>query len=153
MIFAFILLLLGLFLIFVEFYLPGAVLGTLGGISILVSIFVFANDVSSPLLIIMYVLVSIALVVLLIRFTLKRMVRSGSSIYSNKDQEGYVASTYDSQAIGKTGVVISVLKPGGHILVDGKRMLAISQSGYIEVGTEVIIMGGDGESLIVKEKK
>ncbi len=79
--------------------------------------------------------------------------KSGFSIYSNKDQEGYQASEYDVNAIGKKGKVISDLKPGGFIMVDGKKQAAISESGYISHGAEVIVLSGDGESLMVKEIK
>jgi membrane-bound ClpP family serine protease len=143
---------LGFLLIFLEFYLPGAILGTLGGISLAVSIYYFAVLYPSPLWIILYILGLILLLPLLFKFALWKIktAKPDYSIYSGYDQEGYVASSYDKTAIGKVGKVLTDLKPGGHILIDGKKHAAISLSGYLTKGTEVIVVSGDGESLNVK---
>lgn len=146
---------LGLLLIFIEFYIPGAVLGIAGGILIFVSILLFAFQSQSPLYIALYVIAVIISVGLIIKLALLRIrtARPDRSIYSNHDQEGYVASKFDQSAIGKKGVVLSDLKPGGYILVDGKQHQAISQSGYLIKGTEVLVLRGQEESLIVKSIK
>jgi|EndMetStandDraft_9_1072997.scaffolds.fasta_scaffold368221_1 membrane-bound serine protease (ClpP class) len=145
----------GLLLIFIEFYVPGAVMGISGGILIFVSVFMFANQTQAPLWIALYVLGAIASVALVIKYALVRIrtAKPNRSIYSNHDQEGYVASKYDHSAIGKRGIVLSDLKPGGYILIDGKQHQALSQSGYLVKGTEVLVIGGQEESLIVKNIK
>lgn len=148
----FLLVILGLLLILFEFYLPGAVLGTLGGISILVGIFLFASQTSSLIAILLFILGSVIAVGLLIRFAIWRIknAKPQYSIYSNDNQEGYQASSYDKHAIGKTGIVIADLKPGGYILVDGQQQPAISISGYIPKGESVVVIGGQEQSLMVK---
>lgn len=148
----FVLLILGLVLIFLEFYIPGAVMGIIGGVMVLISLVLFASESTSPVYVVLYIILTGVLLVGLVRFALWRIpqARKGFSIYSGSDQEGYVASTYDSAAIGKTGVVLSDLKPGGYILVDGKQHQAISREGYIVKGTEVLVLSGEEESLIVK---
>jgi membrane-bound ClpP family serine protease len=148
----FLLWILGLVLIFIEFYVPGAVMGIAGGIFVFVGILLFALQSSSPWATIFYLLANIASVVLIIKFVIKRIKHANPSysIYSNHSQEGYVASSYEKQAIGKVGVVLSDLKPGGYILIEGEQHQAISQSGYIIKGTEVLVLSGQEESLIVK---
>lgn len=147
-----ILLIIGLLLILIEFYLPGAIMGVLGGCFLLASIIVFAMDTGSVLLTFAYIIGVAIAVGLLIKFALWRIrtAAPGRSIYLESDQQGYQASDFDASAIGKTGIVVTDLKPGGHILVEGKRRQAISQSGYLPKGTEVIVLGGQEESLIVK---
>ena len=146
--------LVGLLLIFLEFYLPGAILGILGGVLLLASIYQY---VSQGTLIgsLFFVTGVIASVALLIRFTLWRIRTSKSaySIYSNADQKGYVASGFDKNAIGKIGIVSSDLKPGGYIKIEGKQHQALSESGYVVKGTEVLVIGGQEESLIVTTRK
>lgn len=151
----FLLVLLGLVLILLEFFIPGAILGILGGISILVGILLFASQTSSVLAIILFLAGSAAAVILLIRFAMWRIVRSKGSntIYSEHDQEGFQASSYDPSAIGKTGTVLADLKPGGFILVEGRQHPAISVSGYILKGEIVSVIGGEEQSLIVKSSK
>lgn len=142
----------GLFMIFLEFYLPGGIMGVLGAVAVLASIVLFAMQSNSPLAILLYIIGTVASTVLLFKFALWRIrhAKPDRSIYSEGDQEGYVACVYDKSAIGKMGIVQSDLKPGGHILVEGKKHGAISKSGYITKGSEVIVLGGEGESLTVK---
>lgn len=144
----------GLLLIFLEFYLPGAILGTIGGLFVFSSVILFAMEGASPLFIFLYLIGVIASVAILIRYALWRIPRTKPeySIYSDHSQTGYVASTFDETAIGKHGIVLSDLKPGGYILVEGKQKQAISVSGYITKGTEIEVIGGQEESLIVKHK-
>lgn len=146
---------LGLLLILIEFYLPGAVMGIAGGILVLTSIVLFAMQTSSPWWLLLYLIGVVIIIVYLVKFALWRIrtAKPSRSIYLNSDQTGYQASTFDASVIGKTGVVVTDLKPGGHIMVDGKRLQAISQSGYLTKGTEVIILSGQEESLIVKQIK
>ena len=92
----FLLVFLGLILILFEFYIPGAIMGILGGVSILGGILFFASQTDSAVPI-FYLLSGSAAVVLLIRFAMWRIVHSKSpySIYSNHDQAGFQASSYD----------------------------------------------------------
>jgi membrane-bound ClpP family serine protease len=148
----FILLGVGLLLIFLEFFLPGGIMGMLGALVVVGSIIVFAMQQDSLLLVLLYAAGSIALVVLLFRFALWRL-RYGSgakSFYSEDSQHGYTASTFDRSVIGKLGVVDTDLRPGGHVIVEEQRHTAISVSGYINKGEKVKVIGGQGESLTVK---
>jgi membrane-bound ClpP family serine protease len=151
----FILLAIGLLLIFIEFYLPGAVMGVTGTILVLISIFLFASTFNSSILTILYIIGTTVCVGLLIKFALRRIVKAKPeySIYSNKDQKNYYASSYDKTAIGKKGIVLADLKPGGYITIEGKQHQAISLTGYLTKGTEVIVVSGDGESLSVRSEK
>lgn len=152
---SFVLLAIGLLLIVLEFYLPGAVMGILGGVCVLASVVVFASQSNSLLAVIIFIVCVAITIGLLIKFTLRRIVsaKPGYSIYSSSDQEGYQASTFDASAIGKVGTVLSDLKPGGYILIEGQQHQAISITGYIPKGEEVIVISGQEESLIVKSQK
>lgn len=148
----FILLGLGLFSILTEFFVPGAIMGIIGCLLILAAIILFVIQTNSVVAIIFFIIGTLIAVALMIRFALWRIVsnKSGFSIYSRDDQEGYRASKFDPNVIGKTGIVLSDLKPGGYILIEGNQHQAISVSGYLPKGTEVIVLSGQEESLIVK---
>lgn len=145
----------GILLIYFEFYLPGAILGTLGGLAILWSYFLLIDSGAGPFEILTFIGVTLALVVLVVRYALWSIPREkgGRGIYLSGDQEGYVSSSYDMQAIGKEGEVLTDLKPGGFIIVDGIQQPAISLSGYIVKGEKVKVISGDGDNLIVKRKE
>lgn len=151
---AIILWLLGLVLIFIEFYIPGAIMGTIGAVLIVASLVLFILLTQNVLFIAIYIAAVVISVIAVIRFAMWKIPRTQrqKSIYSNDAQVGFVASTYDKSAIGKTGKVLSDLKPGGYISIDGKQHQAISETGYIVRGEEVEVIRGEGESLIVKKK-
>lgn len=149
---AYLLLALGMLLIFIEFFLPGAVMGTMGAFLVIASILVFASSTNSMLALICYLLAVSILLYYVIKLAIWRMLKTKPehTIYSDASQVGYVASTYDASVIGKQGVVISDLKPGGYILVEGKKLQAISVGGYIPQGSQVEVISGQEESLFVK---
>lgn len=144
----------GIVLIYLEFYLPGAVFGTAGALLVLAAIFQAIITYESTWAVIAFGALAIALVAAVIKFALWQIPRqkSGMSIYSDGDQQGYVASTFDQNAIGKSGEVLSDLRPGGYILIDGVQHQALSESGYLVKGTPVKVIRGEGDSLIVKEE-
>lgn len=150
----FILLGIGLLLIFLEFFFPGGILGTIAGVLLIASIVFFALDSQSAMWTFLYTLGIAALVALLVKLTLSR-IRKGKfkGVYQNDDQSGYFASSFDKELIGKRGEALSDLRPSGHILVEGKRYQAVLKSGYLEKGSPVEVIGGEGAHLIVKEIK
>lgn len=149
---SFICLAIGLLLIFIEFFVPGAIMGTLGGVFVLASLILFATESNSLLAILVYFLGVCISLGLLFKFALWRIRHASPnfSIYSDASQSGFQASTFDEAAIGKVGTVLSDLKPGGYVLIDGQQHQAISQSGYIAKGSQIEVVGGQEESLIVK---
>ncbi len=150
----FVLLGVGLLLIFLEFFLPGGIMGTIGALVVMGSVVLFAMQAESMLYILLYTVGCVVLVALLFRFALWRIRHGepGKTIYSDDAQEGFTASRFDTTAIGKSGLVDTDLRPGGHIIVDEKRHSAISVSGYISKGEKVKVIGGQGESLTVKKE-
>jgi len=144
--------LIGLILVFLEFFLPGMIFGTAGAIMLLASVFFFAREYTSEFLILAYCfLVALSLMVIIkAALAAIRRTRKSQSFLSDDAQDGYVASTYDKSAIGKVAVVLSDLKPGGYILVDDKKVQALSASGYIVAGSKVEVIGGQEDALIVK---
>lgn len=148
----FILLLIGLALIFIEFYVPGGLIGAIGGVLVFAAVIVFGMESKSLLPALLFLFISLLLVGLTIKAALYAIPKQ-RSIYLQSDQTGYVASSFDKTAIGKTGKVSSDLKPGGHIIVEGKMHQALSVSGYIPKGESVEVIRGEGESLVVKQIK
>ncbi len=149
MITAIIFLVVGLIMIFVEFFLPGAVIGIAGGLFCITGLILFAVASPSVPLTIGVFVAMIILLFFLGRFALKRIRKS--SLYLSTDQEGYRASTYESELIGKEGTVAANLKPAGHVSIEGKRYQAVSRMGYLDLGTKITVIGGEGGHLIVKK--
>lgn len=155
MIIAFILLLVGLFAILLEFFVPGGIVGAIGAIILFLSIISFASSSESVLLTIIYIIFLSIISFYIMKYLLFRLRhgRFKGTIYLDTDQKGFVASSWDKSLIGKEGIVMTDLKPGGHIVIDGKKYSAISQSGYLVKGEKVNVFGGEGESLIVRSER
>ncbi len=145
-------LLIGLALIFLEFLLPGAILGV-GGVTLILTGLILeiskASFLLSPLLyFVLSILGAIAVIYLALRFV--RRASPSYSLYSDQDQEGYKASEFNTGLIGKIGVAQTDLRPAGRILIDNQSYQAISQSGYLMKGSQIIVIGGQEATLIVK---
>jgi membrane-bound ClpP family serine protease len=148
----YLLLLIGLLLILLEFYLPGAVMGIAGVCIIIASIVLFAMEGESALATALFVFLAIASIAAVVKFALWQIRRTGKNktIFLDDDQEGFQASSYDEVAIGKKGVALSDLKPSGFVFVDGKQRQAVSRAEYIVKGSDIEVIGGQGACLIVK---
>jgi len=63
------------------------------------------------------------------------------------------ATTGREELIGKTAVVKEALKPEGTVFLEGERWSAISQSGLVKPGEEVVITKVEGLKLYVTKKE
>lgn len=141
----------GLILVFLEFFLPGAVLATLGVISLLAStaLVFIGYPIQWGFLYFLGVLLLVFATCKCGIWKLKRSKTRGD-FYSGQDQEGYSASSFNADLIGKEGIVSTELKPAGHIAVEGQVYQALSETGFISKGAVVKIVGGQGSHLIVR---
>jgi membrane-bound serine protease (ClpP class) len=144
----------GMFLIFLEFFLPGAVFAVVGTLTLLVSLgLCFAN--CPPFWAIAYMLILIASVFITCKFALWRLrcSKEKGDFYHGTDQEGFAASSFDQTLIGKQAIVSTELKPSGHIAVEGNLYQALSETGFLSKGSRVEIVGGKGAHYLVRERK
>ena len=52
--------------------------------------------------------------------------------------------------IGKTGVVLTTLRPAGTVQIDGKRYYAKTEASFIEKGQNVTVVAVEGLSIVVE---
>lgn len=117
MIFVWALAVIGFALIYLEFFLPGGIMAIGGAICLLSSLYVFYQTTSEAFSLFLYFLALLALTWIIAKFALWR-VRSTAkkgTIYLMNDQEGYQASIYPKELIGKVGLTATDLKPSGHL--------------------------------------
>jgi membrane-bound ClpP family serine protease len=140
--------LIGLLLVFLEFFLPSGILGVAAAGVLIGSIVSFAFLGSGTGWIIFYMILLLLLVALTCWAGLSR-VRNKVSLQA--DQKGFQASSFEAAYIGKTGVVFTDLRPSGHILIEGKQLQAWSETGYLDKDCPVVVICGRGAYLIVKK--
>ncbi|NGX26826.1 MAG: hypothetical protein K940chlam6_00751 [Chlamydiae bacterium] len=145
---------LGLFLIYLEFFMPGGLIAILGGLLIVGGATYFSSlDVAIGYKVIYFALtfVSAALTCKLAVWIIRS--RKKDQFFLQNNQEGFVAGAFDKTLVGQEAEAFCDLKPSGHILIGEMRHQAISEGEYIVKGSKIVISGGQGAYLIVKEKK
>lgn len=148
----YLLLLIGLLLVFLEVYLPGWVMGIGGGLLIFLAMILITVRSTSFVEVILFVIGSLVGVVLVIKGALWQIRGTGKkrTIFLESDQEGFKASSFAQEMIGKTGTALADMRPGGYVDIGGKKYQALSISGYIPKGAQVKVISGQGESLQVQ---
>lgn len=148
-------LLAGLLLIYFEFYLPGGIMGLTGGVLLFSNIIYVATKSDSMIHLFAIIAATIAGLIIIVKLALNRIKKAkpGDSIYHDDDQEGYCASAYDKDIIGKEGVAMSNLSPSGYVVIEDKKIQALSQVGFIKKGEKIIAIGGQGSHVIIKKKE
>ncbi len=145
----------GFLLIYLELYVPGGILGVLGGVALVFSLTFFVWEKKGIMWDSLYAILLVIFVALTIKLALYRIKknRHKNTIYANQDQEGFFASSYNKDLIGKGGIAESDLKPSGHVSIEGKREQAVSEGGYIKKGERVTVISGEGARLIVRKEE
>ncbi|HEY5550578.1 MAG TPA: NfeD family protein [Opitutaceae bacterium] len=143
----------GVVLFFFEIVVPGAILGTLGGLAMLGGVIVAfiefgpTGGVATTL-----IAVAILAIVLYIELRILPNTRLGKRMFLhsavNASTQPPVA---DFSIVGKTGEAATILAPSGFVVVEGRRLEAFSQSGYIEPGTTVRVDAVDNFRVIVSK--
>ncbi len=145
---------LGLILLIIEIFVPGfGVFGVSGIIMILVGI-VFAAPTIGQGILILGIAVATTAVLIPILYKLfggPRLFRRLVLQESETVDKGYVNLPYNSlsELLGKTGETITPLRPAGIIVVEGKRMDAISEGTYLPSGTKIRIVEVQGTKIVV----
>ena len=141
----------GLLLIYLEFFVPGGILAVLGSLACLFGLFLFIWQARSLPLSLLFIALFIATIVGVIKLALAK-IKKRPALFADENQAGYIASAYDEGLIGKEGVAVTDLKSSGHISVEGEHYQAVSESSYIKKGDSLTIVGGEGARLIVRKR-
>lgn len=162
----------GWILILLEiFVIPGfGVAGILGGTLVLMSLILGLVGVAennpyiiplpdtdglmrASLTVILSVIVSSTLMILFgKRFMHSSMFRRVSVATVQDKSKGYIAHPEVSDAIiGQTGIAVSQLRPTGNVKIQGQTYEAISETGMIEKGQPITVIGKRDFILVVRE--
>ncbi len=65
-------------------------------------------------------------------------------------KSGYTSNFRKESQMGKTGTAYTILRPSGKVMIEGELYDAFTGSGYIEKGSNVVVIREEGVSLKVK---
>ena len=144
----------GILLIFLEFFLPGAIAGTLGFAALLLSLFLAGPDVlQMGVSILIAIAVSIFIFFLMIRTFGKKLVLFNKMVLSEsaRKEDGYVSNVTRSDLLGMEGRALTILRPAGTIFINNERVDAVTEGGFIEKNAKVKVIKVEGARIVVRE--
>lgn len=148
------LLIVGIILIVLEFFVTGGILGALGAAAVILSLFMAGYDVTQ-----MALSISIACIVaILAAIILFKWIGPNRGILKKiilKDRTttelGYTSNDEREELIGQTGITVSMLRPAGIMETETERLDVVSEGSFIEAGVPVIISKVEGMRVVVKK--
>ncbi|MFN7181921.1 MAG: NfeD family protein [Planctomycetota bacterium] len=141
--------LIGILLLIVEVIAPHGITGFLGIVGVLGGI-ILAYFSGSPLYSLYLGAFTVVALPLFFYLVYKKMQLQGGLEQSMADYTSTLTENY-SNLIGKKGIAITVLRPSGIVLIDNKKVDAVSERDVIEKGQSVVVVRVEGIRIIVRK--
>ncbi|MFJ8089971.1 nodulation protein NfeD [Lysinibacillus sp. NPDC095746] len=144
----------GLALIIAEFFVPGGIVGILGGVLILLSLILAGANVMQMLVAIFIALVvAIIGMVILMKFFGKKLHVLNKLVLTDATttEEGYVSNVNRTELLGKVGTTVTPLRPAGTMLFGSERIDVVSEGGYVDAGKHVEVIKVEGSRIVVRQ--
>ena len=143
----------GLVLVAVDFYLPGFVLASVGALLMLGASALCATTYGlMPAVVLFMVEAALGVAVAYAAILYFPRTAVGRKMILAKTQTGERAqSAHDPEIVGRTGVAHSVLRPSGLAIIDGKRLDVVAESGMIERGSQIQVVSVEDNRLVVRK--
>lgn len=144
----------GLILLLLEGLMPGfGVAGISGVVLVLVSVVLITSSFyQAVLMLVGTIVIAVALVFALYKLGYgKRYIKSMILSTEQKNEEGYVSTKGNERYLGMHGTVVTPLRSAGTVLVDGKRIDAVSEAEFIDKDVEVEVIKIEGSRIVVKK--
>lgn len=147
---------LGLILLVLELFIPGGIVGTIGFIAIVSSMFLVSdNNTQMAVSLLIAIVVSLTVSILMVKVFgkqmkfLKRMILTDST----STEEGYISNVSRLDLIGKTGKTATPLRPSGIAVIDDERLDVVTEGSFVDQGCEVKVVKTEGSRIVVRECK
>lgn len=145
----------GFVLLGIEMVVPGfSVPGVSGIICLVAGVFIAADSVWEGVIITLAVLALLGIMFAVLLWLLSKGKLKSPLILKEeqKSEQGYLSSRDLEYLLGKEGIAVTDLRPGGMGDFDGITLDVITGGTYILKGTPLVIEKVKGSRLIVREK-
>ena len=146
--------LVGVLMIIVEILLPTVgLLAGLGVAAMLYSIVLaLGGDIGALAALGIALVIAVVLFLLIVsRLPSSRLWNKIVLQKSSRMEEGYVSAAEQSELVGKTGEVITELRPSGTARIDGRPVDVISEGAFIQKGKSIVVLSVNGSRVVVRE--
>ena len=144
----------GLILVIAELFVPGGIIGIIGGALIIGSI-LFAGEsfVHMAYSILIAMIIAGLGMVILMKFFGKRLHLFNRLVLKDATttEEGYVSNTNRVELIGKQGISITPLRPSGTIVIQNERLDVVTEGSYVDASKTVEVVKVEGSRIVVRE--
>lgn len=144
---------LGFLLVVAEMFLPGMVLGILGGVllaaAVVVGFTTFGVGGGAIVFCVVMTGVLIGFFIWMRMFSKTSVGRNltlGRSLNAGDDLPDVVG------LLGRDGIALTALRPAGKIEIDGRRVDVLAESSYVDAGDAVSVIEASGSRVIVRRK-
>ncbi|WP_338750199.1 nodulation protein NfeD [Bacillus sp. FJAT-52991] len=144
----------GAILIVAELFLPGGVAGLLGITSVTGSILLAGDNVKwMGISLLIAMAVAIISMILMVKVFGKKMKFFKKMILtdSTSTESGYVSNANRLELIGKIGITRTPFRPAGTVMIDGERIDAVTEGGFINAEKSVKVIKVEGSRIVVRE--
>jgi len=143
----------GMALLFCEMFIPGGILGIVGLISMGGSIFLAFRDYpdAAPAILAGELLaLAVGVVVGLRIFPHTPIARRLTLAREFDAKEGFTSASAELEKyVGKEGVAVTILRPAGIALIEGKRVNVVTDGEFIEKDERVKVSEVEGGRIVV----
>ena len=148
------LLALGLMMVCLEVFIPGGIVGTLGGVALIgCVILAFVNHGTTFGLYWLSGVMVITLIGLFLSIKFLPNSPAGRRLFLSSSEKGYSAAEVGlAELVGKTGSALTNLRPAGMVDIDGSRIDVVTGGEFVEKGTQVKIIRVEGNRVLVEQK-
>lgn len=146
-------LILGVILVCAELFIPGGILGTIGGLFLLASFFLVFNkyDTATGFY---YLIGVVVLTGLCVYLTSKIVPRTsiGRSLFLKESESGYSSFQEDLSFLkGREGMAVTLLRPAGVAKIEGRRTDVVTEGDLISKGSRVRVTEVEGNRVVVRK--
>ena len=144
----------GVLMIIVEILLPTVgLLAGLGVAAMLYSIVLaLGGDISALAALGIALAISVVLFLLIVsRLPSSKLWNKIVLQKSARTEEGYVSAMEQSELVGKSGEVLTELRPSGTVRIDGRPVDVISEGAFIQKGKSIVVLSVNGSRVVVRE--
>lgn len=144
----------GIILIIAEFFVPSGIIGIVGFVSIITSLYIASGDfVHMTISLLTSFAVAIIAAILLVKVFGKRMNIFKKLILrdSTNTESGYVSNKSRTELLGLEGVALTSLRPSGTAVIVEERLDVVTEGGYITQGQKVKVVKVEGSRIVVRE--
>ncbi|WHX99361.1 NfeD family protein [Neobacillus sp. DY30] len=144
----------GIMLIFLEFFLPGAISGTLGLAALIASLFLAGeNPVRMGISVFIAICISISVLFFMIKVLGKKLILFNRMILFDtaRKEDGYVSNVNRTDLLGKEGIALTVLRPSGTAVFNNERLDVVSEGDFIDQNAKITVVKVEGVRIVVRK--